>query len=82
MRDLGLQALKSIKGTDTPLIRLEELSQNFPSHASVLSALKIKRESRQILRVGKVNGDFRFQNVRMFGLVTIAFCTHDGLVST
>lgn len=61
MGDLGLQALQSIAGAESPLLRLEELSQNFPSHASALSALKVQsgtREEAQVrpcVRVGGVD---------------------------
>eukprot|EP00903_Cladosiphon_okamuranus_P019171 g17633.t1 len=47
MGDLGLQALQSVAGAENPLLRLEELSQNFPSHASALSALKVQSGTRE-----------------------------------
>ncbi|CAM9957419.1 unnamed protein product, partial [Discosporangium mesarthrocarpum] len=39
--DLGLQALLSVSSAVDPLARLEEISQNFPSHASLLSSLDV-----------------------------------------
>ncbi|CAN0515611.1 unnamed protein product, partial [Ectocarpus sp. 12 AP-2014] len=47
MGDLGLQALQSVAAADSPVLRLEELSQNFPSHASALSALKVQPGTRE-----------------------------------
>eukprot|EP00752_Nemacystus_decipiens_P014373 g12785.t1 len=47
MGDLGLQALQSVAAAENPLLRLEELSQNFPSHASALSALKVQSGTRE-----------------------------------
>lgn len=51
MGDLGLQALQSVAGAEDPLLRLEELSQNFPSHATALSALKVQPEARDEAQV-------------------------------
>lgn len=51
MGDLGLQALQSVAGAENPLLRLEELSQNFPSHASALSALKVQSGTREEAQV-------------------------------
>ncbi|CAM9342800.1 unnamed protein product [Scytosiphon promiscuus] len=47
MADLGLQALQSVAAAENPILRLEELSQNFPSHASALSALKVQPGTRE-----------------------------------
>lgn len=51
MGDLGLQALQSVAAADSPVLRLEELSQNFPSHASALSALKVQPGTREEAQV-------------------------------
>ena len=51
MGDLGLQALQSVAGAEDPLLRLEELSQSFPSHASALSALKVQPGAREEAQV-------------------------------
>lgn len=56
MGDLGLQALQSVAGAENPLLRLEELSQNFPSHASALSALKVQPGTREEAQVGSSCG--------------------------
>lgn len=61
MGDLGLQALQSVAGAEHPLLRLEELSQNFPSHASALSALKVQpgtREEAQVRACGWGRADW------------------------
>ena len=47
LRDLGLQAAQTVASAKDPLRKLVELSQNFPSHASRLSSLKVKEEYRQ-----------------------------------
>jgi UDP-glucose:glycoprotein glucosyltransferase len=47
LRDLGLQAAQTVATAKDPLRKLVELSQNFPSHASRLSSLKVKEEYRQ-----------------------------------
>lgn len=51
MGDLGLQALQSVVGAQNPLLRMEELSQNFPSHASALSALKVQPGAKEEVQV-------------------------------
>lgn len=51
MADLGLQALQSVAAAENPILRLEELSQNFPSHASALSALKVQPGTREEAQV-------------------------------
>lgn len=51
MADLGLQALQSVSGAENPLLRLEELSQNFPSQASALSALKVQPGVKEEVKV-------------------------------
>lgn len=51
MGELGLQALQSVAGAEHPLLRLETLSQNFPSHASALSALKVQPGTREEVQV-------------------------------
>lgn len=51
MGNLGLQALQSVAGAEDPLLRLEELSQNFPSRATALSALKLQPEARDEAQV-------------------------------
>lgn len=51
MGDLGLQALQSVAAAEAPVLRLEELSQNFPSHASALSALKVQPDTRDEAQV-------------------------------
>ena len=47
LRDLGLQAAQIVATAKDPLRKLVDLSQNFPSHASRLSSLKVKEEFRQ-----------------------------------
>lgn len=54
MGDMGLQAAQSVASAEHPLLRLEELSQNFPSHASALSALKVQPGVREEAQVGGV----------------------------
>lgn len=46
MADLGIQALQSVASAERPLVRLEELSQNFPMQASALSTLKVQPGAR------------------------------------
>ena len=46
MRDLGLQAAQTIIASKDPLRKLQDLAQNFPSHASWLSSLKVTEDFR------------------------------------
>lgn len=46
MRDLGLQTAQTIAKAKDPLRKLQDLSQNFPSDASWLSALKVTENIR------------------------------------
>ena len=47
MRDFGLQAAQTIATSKDPLRKLQELAQNFPSHASRLSSLKVTEDFRE-----------------------------------
>jgi hypothetical protein len=46
MRDLGLQAVQTILAAKDPLRKLQDITQNFPSHASRISSLKVPENLR------------------------------------
>lgn len=46
MRDFGLQAAQTIAKAKDPLRKLQDLAQNFPSHASWLSSVKVSNDVR------------------------------------
>jgi len=49
MRDLGLQACQTLISAKDPLKKLQDLAQNFPSHATALTSIKVKDELREEL---------------------------------
>ena len=46
LRDLGLQAMLSVSSSADPLRRLQEVAQDFPSHMTSLSTIKISDDVR------------------------------------